>query len=110
MEIKKTQQNPNPRKLCFQAFYWATGKIVQINATGLYDSIAFLSSLWELLRACSVKYLSDTGKNKKREVDYADFESKINLFLLTGLKAICRFPGALLPSTFIGRVKKDANK
>lgn len=39
------QQNPNPKKLCFQAFYWATGKIVQINAPGTYDTIAFLSSL-----------------------------------------------------------------
>lgn len=60
---KKSEQNPTLKKLCFQAFYWATDKIVQITGTEIYDAIAFLSSLTKFLGACSVKHLSNTGKS-----------------------------------------------
>lgn len=74
----------------------------------MYDTIPFLSSLSKLWRADRVKYFSNTGKNEKRTQDYTDFENKINLFPIMGLKATCTFPEALLPSTFIGLVEKDA--
>lgn len=62
MKKKNPEQNANP-KICFQAFYWTTSKTVQINTTEIPDEIAFLSSLSKLLKACSIKYLSNTGKN-----------------------------------------------
>lgn len=58
----------------------------------MYVAILFLSNLSKLLRAYSVKYFS---KTEKRTQDYADFENKIDLFLVMELKATHRFLKAL---------------
>lgn len=110
-ETKKKKKDRSKLKkklkisLCLQAFYCATGEIVQINATEMYVTIPFLNSLSKLLRAYSVKYFSKTEKSTQ---DHADFENKINLFSLMELKATHRFPEALLTSSFIGIVKRNA--
>lgn len=91
--------------LCFQAFYCATDKIVQISATEMYVTMPFLSSLSKLLRAYIVKYFSNPEKTIQ---DYAGVENKPNLFAVMEFKATHRFPESLLPSTFINIVKKNA--